>query len=133
MDFNLKAGMSARVERIVAEKDTAVAFGSGEVSVFATPMMIGIMENAALQAVDSSLPEGYATVGTHLDVRHLAATPVGMSVYATAELVEIDGKKLKFRIEAFDEQEKIGDGWHGRYIIQTDKFLEATRKKAEGK
>lgn len=131
MDFSLKTGMTAKITRTVTDEDTAVRFGSGEVQVFATPMMIALMENAALSAVDPHLPEGYATVGTTVEIAHLAATPVGMEVYATAELVEVNGKKLKFRIEAFDAQEKIGEGWHGRYIIQTQKFLEATRKKSQ--
>jgi len=131
MEFSLKTGMTARIERTVTDEDTAVRFGSGEVSVFATPMMIALMEKAALSAVDPQLPAGYATVGTTVEISHLAATPVGMQVYATAELVEINGKKLKFKIEAFDEKEKIGEGWHGRYIIQTEKFLESTRKKTQ--
>jgi predicted thioesterase len=130
MEFSLQPGMTARIERIVTEDDTAVRFGSGEVQVFATPMMIALMEKAALTAVDPHLPQGYATVGTTVEIAHLAATPVGMTVYATAELVEVDGKKLRFKIEAFDEQDKIGEGWHGRYIIKTDRFLEATRMKA---
>lgn len=130
MEFSLKTGMTARIERTVTDEDTAVRFGSGDVSVFATPMMIALMEKAALSAVDPHLPTGYATVGTTVEIAHLAATPVGMQVYATAELVEINGKKLKFKIEAFDAQEKIGEGFHGRYIIQTQKFLESTAKKS---
>lgn len=131
MEFSLNPGMTARIERTVTEEDTAVRFGSGEVQVFATPMMIALMEKAALSAVDPHLPEGYATVGTTIDIAHMAATPVGMQVTATAELVEINGKKLKFRIEAFDEKEKIGEGWHGRYIIQTQRFLESARQKTK--
>ncbi|RKD20933.1 Thioesterase superfamily [Caminicella sporogenes DSM 14501] len=129
MEFNLKLGMSAEVEKIVTENDTASAFGSGKVLVFATPMMIGIMENAALKAVDPHLPEEHATVGIHLDVKHMAATPVGMKVKAKAELIEINGKKLKFKVEAFDEKEKIGEGYHTRYIINIPKFLENTKQK----
>lgn len=130
MEFSLRAGMQARIDRTVTDADTAIRFGSGDVAVFATPMMIALMEKAALDAVDPHLPPGYATVGTTVEISHLAATPVGMGVYATAELVEVNGKKLKFRIEAFDEQEKIGEGWHGRYIIQTEKFLAATGLKS---
>lgn len=131
MEFNLSVGMSAKVELTVTLKDTAVAFGSGGVKVLATPMMIGIMENAAMKAVDSSLPEGYATVGTHLDVKHLAATPVGMKVYAEAELMKIEGKKLFFHVRAYDEKEKIGEGTHSRYIIATDSFIEKANGKLE--
>lgn len=130
MDFDLKIGMAAEVEKIVGEADTAVRFGSGDVRVFATPMMVALMENAALNAVDPLLGEAFATVGLSLNVKHIAATPVGMKVRARAELVGIEGKKLSFRIEAFDEQEKIGEGTHERYIIELSKFLERTGKKA---
>jgi len=129
VDYQLKLGMEARVERIVSDSDTAMAFGSGEVRVFATPMMIGLMENAALKAVDIHLPEGFSTVGTHLDVKHLAATPVGMKVWATAELVGIEGKKLSFLIKAFDDLEMIGEGTHQRYIVPFEKFVKAAEAK----
>lgn len=129
MDYNLTVGMTSKVEITVEQKDTAVAFGSGGVKVLATPMMIGLMENAALKAVDPHLPEGYATVGTHLDVKHLAATPIGMKAYAKAELIKIEGKRLEFKVEAYDEKEKIGEGTHERYIVQLGKFLEKTNEK----
>lgn len=129
MEFNLKTGMTAQVEKIVSEDDTAVKFGSGSVRVFATPMMVALMENAALNAVDSQLGEAFATVGLSLNVKHMAATPVGMKVFARAELLSIDGKKLTFKVEAFDEREKIGEGTHERYIIELCKFLERTGKK----
>ncbi len=123
--------MKASVERLVEERDTAVSFGSGMVRVYATPMMIGLMENASLKAVDTHLPEGFATVGTHLDVKHMAATPVGMEVKAEAELIEVEGKKLKFKIVAFDEKEKIGEGFHSRYIIRVDKFIQSADEKGK--
>jgi predicted thioesterase len=129
MDFDIKLGMNAIVERIVEDSDTAISIGSGAVKVFATPMMIGIMENAALKAVDYNLPEGFATVGLSLDVKHLAATPVGMTVKAAAELIEINGKRLTFKVEAFDEVEKIGEGIHERYIIDMKKFLQKASSK----
>lgn len=131
MEFNLKVGMTAEVEKVVGEKDTAASFGSGSVLVFATPMMVGLMENAALNAVDSFLPEDYSTVGIHLDVKHIAATPVGMKVRSKAELIEVDGKKLKFKIEAYDEKDKIGEGYHSRYIINVPKFIEASNGKLQ--
>jgi len=131
MDYKLKIGMKGKVEQTVEDKDTAVSFGSGGVKVFATPMMVGIMENAALKAVDSYLPEGYATVGIHLDVKHLAATPVEMMVRAEAELIEIEGKKLKFNIKAYDEKELIGEGFHSRYIINLEKFMKAVNEKGK--
>ena len=131
MEFKLHKGLNAKIETIVTQKDTAISFGSGGVAVYATPMMIGLMENAALSAVDLHLPKGYATVGTHLDVRHLAATPVGMKVYAVAELIEIDGKRLVFKVEAYDKKEKIGEGYHERYIINLEKFIAKARDKGE--
>ncbi len=129
MEFNLTIGQQAKVELMVQQKDTAEAFGSGGVKVFATPLMIGLMENAALKAVDPTLPEGFATVGTHLDVKHIAATPIGMKATAIAELIEIDGKRLVFKVEAFDEVEKIGEGLHERYVINMDKFLSKVNEK----
>lgn len=130
MEFKLHSGLTSKIETIVTQKDTADSFGSGGVKVFATPMMIGLMENAALSAVDIHLPKGYATVGTRLDIQHMAATPVGMKVYATAQLTEVDGKRLLFKVEAFDEKEKIGQGCHERYIINIQKFIEKTAAKA---
>ena len=125
MDYGLKPGMTYTSTVTVVKENTAAAFGSGDILVFSTPNMIGLMENAALNAVDPSLPEGYNTVGTHLDVRHLAATPIGMQAKATATLVEVSGKKLVFRVEAFDDKDKIGEGTHERYIVNTEKFMKA--------
>ena len=121
--------MTAQAGKIVSEDDTAVKFGSGGVRVFATPMMVALMENAALNAVDPHLGEDSATVGLSLNVKHLAATPVGMKVTAVAELISIEGKKLTFKVEAYDEQEKIGEGIHERYIIKLSKFLERAAQK----
>ncbi|EOD01134.1 thioesterase family protein [Caldisalinibacter kiritimatiensis] len=123
MEFNLKEGMEATVEKTVTKDDTAAKFGSGDIDVYATPMMVGLMENAALNAVDKELPDGYATVGIHVDIKHLAATPVGMKVTAKAKLEKIDGKKLYFKVEAHDEKKKIGEGNHTRYIINKEKFF----------
>lgn len=123
MNLQLKPGMTGIKEDLVTDKNTAMAYGSGGVAVYATPAMIGLMENASLSAVDPYLPEGMATVGTRLDVKHLTATPIGMKVKAAAELLEVEGKKLVFKIEAFDEKEKIGEGIHERYVIDLAKFL----------
>ncbi|AOY75752.1 thioesterase family protein [Clostridium formicaceticum] len=132
MEFNLKVGMSYKAELQVELKDTAVSLGSGSVKVLATPRMIALMENAALNAVDADLPEGYSTVGTHLDAKHMAATPIGMKVYAEAELVKIEGKKLTFNVVAYDEKDKIGEGTHTRYVIAVDSFIEKTNQKLNG-
>jgi Predicted thioesterase len=128
-DFGLKVGRTGEARTMVTEENTALKFGSGAIKVYATPAMIGLMEKASINCVDSSLPQGFASVGTKVEVKHLAATPVGMEVVAEAELIEEDGPKLKFRITAYDGKEKIGEGTHNRYIIKLDEFL----KKAESK
>ncbi|WP_312200643.1 thioesterase family protein [Anaerospora hongkongensis] len=129
MDFNLQIGMTAEKSEKVTENNTALKYGSGGVAVYATPAMIGIMEGTCLAAVDPFLPEGMSTVGIHLDVKHTAATPVGMSVRATAKLIEISGKRLTFTVEAYDNKEKIGEGTHQRYIIDLAKFLQKAQEK----
>ena len=126
----LKVGDKYTSELIVEEKHTAAAFGSGSILVFSTPMMIGLMENAALNCAKGGLELELSTVGTYVDVKHMAATPMGQKVIATAELIEIEDKKLTFKVEAFDEQEKIGEGTHGRYIIQVEKFLKRVNQKS---
>lgn len=129
MEFNLSAGSKTISEKVVANEDTAAAYGSGDILVFATPAMVGLMENAALKDALSQLPEGYSTVGTFVNVKHMAATPVGMTVRAEAELIEVNGKKLTYKVTAYDEKDKIGEGTHGRYIIHGESFLEKVQKK----
>jgi fluoroacetyl-CoA thioesterase len=128
-EFNLKPGIQGQAVTRVTDENTALKFGSGTVRVFATPAMIGLMEAAAINCVDSKLPQGYSSVGTKVDIRHIAATPVGMSVTAKAQLTEVDGAKLKFKIEAYDDVEKIGEGTHSRYVVSLDDFI----SRAEGK
>ncbi len=123
MDFNLKEGLKGKAEMEVTSKDTALSFGSGAVEVFATPIMVGLMENASLKAVDELLPEDYTTVGTHLDISHISATPIGMKVTAQAELIKIEGKALTFKVEVYDEVEKVGEGTHQRFIVSLEKFM----------
>lgn len=125
----LKIGDQFISELIVEEKHTAAAFGSGSIFVFSTPMMIGLMENAALKCAQMGLPEGQSTVGTFVNVKHMAATPMNMKVKAIATITEVEGKKLTFSVEAFDEKEKIGEGTHGRYIIDAEKFLKRVNEK----
>ena len=129
MDFNLQIGKTAEKSEKVTENNTAIKYGSGGVAVYAPPAMIGIMEGTCLAAVDPFLPEGMSTVGIHLDVKHTAATPVGMSVRATAKLIEISGKRLTFTVEAYDNKEKIGEGTHQRYIIDLAKILQKAQEK----
>lgn len=123
MEFNLELNMKGRAEDVVVEENTAAKFGSGSVYVYATPMMIGLMENAALNAVDKALGESHSTVGINVNVDHISATPLDKKVWAEAELVKIEGKKLFFNVVAYDEDKKIGEGTHTRYIIDVEKFL----------
>jgi predicted thioesterase len=132
MELKLEAGAKARVEMTVKYKDTAKAVASGLAEVFATPAMIALMENAAYTAVQPQLPEGMSTVGTRIDAKHLAATPVGLKVWAEAVLVEVDRRKLTFDIEAFDEAEKIGEARHERFVIDEEKFLSRAAAKGKG-
>jgi len=132
MDLNLKAGLTGKAEMKVSYEDTARAVGSGSAEVLATPKMIALLEQAAVSAVDPLLPEGLATVGTFLQVSHVAATPMGMQVHATAELLKWEGRKLIFKVEAFDEVEKVGEGIHERFVIDRRRFLEKVQGKKSG-
>ncbi|WP_052888246.1 thioesterase family protein [Thermogemmatispora carboxidivorans] len=122
--MSLQPGLKGEASTTVVHENTAAAVGAGGVEVFGTPMMIALMENAAWRAVADFLEEGYVSVGTRVDVRHLAATPIGQRVRATAELVEVDGRRLVFRVEAYDEEKKIGEGIHERFIVHLQRFLE---------
>jgi predicted thioesterase len=123
-------GLVGEASTQVSSSNVASSYGSGPIEVFATPAMIALMEGAAARAVQAALPEGSITVGTHVDVRHLAATPVGRSVTARAELVQVDGRRLTFRVEAFDETEKIGEGTHERTVVDRERLLVRARSKA---
>ncbi len=127
--MSITIGLKGRSETVVTEHNTADAVGSGLVPVFATPYMIALMENAACNAIADGLEEGQSSVGTKLDVSHDAATPVGMHVTAKAELVEVDRRRLVFRVTAEDDAGPIGQGTHERFLIMADKFL----AKAEAK
>ena len=126
---NIVPGLVGEREVKVEVGNTARHLGSGNVSVFATPEMVRLMEMAGVSAVDHLLAEGYRTVGIRVDVTHLAATPLGMTVRARAELTHVDGRKLTFRVEAFDDVEKIGEGIHERMIVNLVKFKERAEAK----
>ena len=131
--MSLTVGNKGRAETVVTANNTAAAVGSGLVPVFATPYMIALMENAAVNAVQAGLEAGQGTVGTRLEVTHDAATPVGMKVWAEAELTAVEGKKLTFTVRAFDEAGPIGGGTHERFIITVDRFLAKAEAKKGGK
>lgn len=126
----LTPGLKGATEILVGTRDTAPHVGSGKVKVLATPVMVNMMEEAALNAVEGLLPAGHQTVGTRLDITHTAATPVGMKVVATAELVSVDGRKLIFRVSARDEKEAIGEGMHERIVVNVARFDKRAQDKA---
>jgi fluoroacetyl-CoA thioesterase len=121
---DLTEGIKGEIQTIVKKEDTAAAYGSGLVEVFATPAMIALMEKTCLQSVLEFLPDGFNTVGTEVNVKHLKATLVSKKVRCNSILQKVDGKKLLFSVEAFDEEGKIGEGTHTRYIIDTISFME---------
>ncbi len=125
----LRPGLAGRAELLVGEEHTAPRIGSGRVHVLATPVMINLIEAAALEAIERLLPAGYQSLGTHLDVRHIAATPVGMRVTARAEVVQVDGRLVRFRVEARDELEPIGDGTHERVVVNVARFDQRVARK----
>ena len=127
----LTVGLKGRSETVVTTGNTAAALGSGLLPVFAPPAMIALIENAAVQATDGALDEGCGTVGTHLDVSHDAATPIGLRVWAEAELTAVEGRALTFAVTAYDERGPIGKGTHSRFVIQNEKFLAKAEKKRE--
>ena len=125
----LRLGMKGTADLVVGSEHTAPRVGSGRVSVLATPVMINVIEAAALAAVEDLLPPGLQSLGIHLDVRHFAATPVGMRIDATAELTAIEGRTLTFKVDVRDEKEAIGDGTHQRVIVNVARFDERVQKK----
>ena len=130
--MDLAPGLTGTAELIVGEEHTAPSIGSGKVRVLATPVMINLIEAAALAAIEHLLPAGYQSLGTHLDVHHLAATPVGMKVAATAEVTRVDGRTVFFRVNARDEIDLIGDGSHERVVVNVAKFDQRVQKKIRG-
>ena len=125
----METGITGRQTITVTEDKTAAVMGSGELAVFATPAMIALMENTASKSVADALEPGQGTVGTLIDVKHVAATPVGMEVTCETKLVEVDRKRLIFEIKAYDAAGGIGEGVHERFIIDNEKFM----AKAEAK
>jgi fluoroacetyl-CoA thioesterase len=125
----IKPGISASAELVVGEEHTAPRVGSGKIHVLATPVMINVIEAAALAAVEHLLPPGHQSLGTVLNVRHIAATPVGMRIEAVAEVVSVEGRTIAFRVEAHDEKELIGDGTHERVVVNVEKFDQRVQRK----
>jgi fluoroacetyl-CoA thioesterase len=125
----LNPGRTGSAELLVGVEHSAPSIGSGLVPVLGTPVMINLIEAAALAAVERLLPPGHQSLGIHLDVRHFAATPIGMRVRATAELTAVDGRTLSFRVEARDDLEPIGDGTHQRVVVNVARFDQRVQRK----
>jgi len=127
--LDLKPGLAGQASLVVGEEHTAPRIGSGRVHVLATPVMINVIEAAALDAIEGLLPPGHQSLGTVLNVRHIAATPVGMRVQASAEVIAVEGRTVRFRVEARDERDLIGDGTHERVVVNVAKFDERLQRK----
>jgi predicted thioesterase len=123
MEFNIEPGIVHIIEKSVTQNDTASSYGSGLIDVYATPAMIALMENTAQSSLKPYLPEGYITLGIEISVKHMKATPVGMKVRCESKLIKVDGKKLYFEINAWDEKGQIGSGSHIRYIVHGEEFM----------
>jgi predicted thioesterase len=128
----VKPGLTGTAELVVGEEHTAPSIGSGRVRVLATPVMINLIEAASLKAVEHLLPPGHQSLGTRLDVKHYAATPVGMKIKATAEVVKVEGRLIYFVVKAEDEKEPIGDGTHERVVVNVERFDKRVQKKLRG-
>ena len=121
--MSIEIGLKGRAETEVNESNTALTMGSGDLRVFATPCMVALMEKSAAGSIAPLLDEGQSSVGTKVEITHDAATPVGMKVWAESEVVAVEGRKVTFKVEAFDEAGKIGGGTHERFIIAAEKFV----------
>ena len=125
----LEKGIKGKLESIVTKENTAKAMGSGELEVYATPAMIALMEETAYKSVASELEAGSGSVGTFMNVKHVAASPVGTEITCQSELESVEGRKLTFKVEAYDETGLIGEGIHERFIIVNNKFQEKADSK----
>ena len=125
----LRAGLQGTAELVVGPEHTAPFVGSGRIAVLATPVMINVIEAAALNAIEHLLPIGHQSLGIHLDVGHTAATPVGLRVVATAEVTSVDGRTVTFRVEARDPFEAIGGGTHQRVVVSVERFDARVQRK----
>ena len=125
-------GLAGTAEIVVGPEHTAPFVGSGRIAVLATPVMINLFEAAALAAVEHLLPAGHQSLGIKLDVSHTAATPIGLRVTATAEVLHVEGRTVTFRVEARDEFEPIGGGTHQRVVVSVARFDERVQRKVRG-
>jgi predicted thioesterase len=129
---SIRPGLAGTAEMVVGPEHTAPRVGSGRIAVLATPVMINLIEAAALAAVEHLLPAGHQSLGIRLDVRHFAATPVGLTVTATAEVTGVEGRTIAFRVAARDEAEPIGEGVHERVVVNVARFDQRVQRKLPG-
>lgn len=130
--MSIYVGMRARADAVVTNDNAAVTVGSGTLPVFATPCMCALMEEASWKAIAPELSEGDSSVGTKLSISHVSASPVGIKVWAESQVTAVDGKRIEFKVSAYDEAGLIGEGTHERFIINSDRFLSKTEKKLQG-
>jgi len=128
MDFGITVGTSHTFEKISEPRESAAAVASGALDVFSTPSLVALFEQTALLAVDPLLPNGFGTVGTEVSVKHLKATPIGSKVKCEAKVTAVDGKRVSFTGEMWDEAGKIGEGTHTRYVINVEEFMKRVKK-----
>ena len=128
----ITSGLTGTAQLLVGPEHTASFVGSGRIAVLATPVMINVIEAAALNAIEHLLPAGHQSLGIHLDVTHVAATPVGLQVTATAAVLRVEGRTITFRVEARDEVEAIGSGIHQRVVVSVARFDERVQRKVCG-
>ena len=122
--MEITVGLKGEVSTVVEREDTALEVGSGSLLVYATPCMVAMMEGAACEAIADCLPDNKTSVGTELNISHISATPVGLEVRAEAEVTAVEGNTITFKVSAFDEAGKIGEGTHKRVIVSTQRFLD---------
>ena len=129
--MEITVGMTGSVSTTVEREDTAYEVGSGSLLVYATPCMVALMEGAACEAIADALSDEKTSVGTELNISHLSATPIGLEVRAEAEVTEVDGNAVTFRVTAYDEKGKIGEGTHKRFVVTSQRFLDKTYSKLQ--
>ena len=128
--MNIPIGTIAKYSTIVDNSNTAKTMGSGSLEVFATPSMVAIMEKASTMAIENYLDDGYTSVGTLMNISHVSPTPIGMEVSASAEVIEVNGKEITFKVQAFDSIGLIGEGTHKRFLVFADKFQSKANAKS---
>lgn len=129
MNKQIIPGLSYSQSRVVTKEDTAARYGSGFLEVFATPALVAFLEHTSLMAVQDYLEPGFSTVGTKVNVTHLKPTPIGKKVECTATLIETEGNSLHFKVEITDDEGKIGEGTHTRFIIDEARFMKKFKER----